>query len=72
MIGKKSIETVEDFDMVIFGATGDLSYRKIFPALYYRLNEGQVKPKSRIAAIVRKKEDEVNFKSVSKRILRIV
>lgn len=62
MIGKKSIETVQDFDMVIFGATGDLSFRKIFPALYYRLTEGQVKPKSRIAAIVRKKEDEVNFK----------
>ena len=37
MIGKKSIETVQDFDMVIFGATGDLSFRKIFPALYYRL-----------------------------------
>ena len=56
MIGKKSIETVEDFDMVIFGATGDLSFRKIFPALYYRLTEGQVKPKSRIADNVNKKK----------------
>ena len=70
MIGKKSIETVEDFDMVIFGATGDLSYRKIFPALYYRLNEGQVKPKSRIAAIVRKKENEEKYLSELKSTLK--
>lgn len=61
MIDKKSIQTVDDFDMIIFGSNGDLSIRKIFPALYYRLSEGQVKPNSRIAALVRKKENESNF-----------
>jgi len=32
----------EPFRIVIFGSDGDLSFRKIFPALYYRLADGQV------------------------------
>ena len=27
---------VEPFDLVVFGATGDLSRRKLIPALYHR------------------------------------
>ena len=27
---------VEPFDIVVFGATGDLAQRKLLPALYYR------------------------------------
>jgi glucose-6-phosphate 1-dehydrogenase len=40
-------------DIVIFGGTGDLSLRKIMPALYYRHQEGQLNPKGRIIAIGR-------------------
>ena len=33
---------VETFDFVIFGATGDLTLRKLLPALYYRFRDGQM------------------------------
>lgn len=44
---------IPDFDLVIFGGDGDLAFRKIFPALYHRLEEGQINSKSRILAIAR-------------------
>ena len=40
-------------DIVIFGGTGDLSLRKIMPALYYRHKEEQLNPAGRIIAIGR-------------------
>lgn len=33
---------VDPFDCVVFGATGDLSQRKLLPALYHRLKVGQI------------------------------
>ena len=30
------------FDCVVFGATGDLTLRKLLPALYYRFRDGQM------------------------------
>ncbi|MFT8489348.1 MAG: glucose-6-phosphate dehydrogenase [Gluconobacter oxydans] len=35
-------QQVEPFDYVIFGATGDLTMRKLLPALYNRLRMGQI------------------------------
>ena len=32
---------VDDFVLVIFGATGDLAHRKILPGLYRRFKAGQ-------------------------------
>lgn len=61
MAEKRTIQPVPDFDIVIFGATGDLGFRKIFPALYYRIKEGQVQAGSKIAAMVRSEEDKANF-----------
>jgi glucose-6-phosphate 1-dehydrogenase len=40
-------------DIVIFGGTGDLSQRKILPALYHRLREGQLPAASRIVVLGR-------------------
>jgi glucose-6-phosphate 1-dehydrogenase len=40
-------------DIIIFGGTGDLSLRKIMPALYYRHKEEQLNPKGRIFALGR-------------------
>ena len=48
---------VPPFDLVIFGASGDLALRKLFPALAQRNTEGVLPPESRILAIVRKDED---------------
>ncbi len=33
---------VVPFDYVVFGATGDLSQRKLIPALYYRFYDGSL------------------------------
>ena len=44
---------VATFDCVVFGATGDLTLRKLLPALYYRFRDGQMPPESRIIAAAR-------------------
>ncbi|KAA9130460.1 glucose-6-phosphate dehydrogenase [Marinihelvus fidelis] len=41
---------VDLFDLVIFGGGGDLSLRKLLPALYHRDHDGQLPPSSRIIA----------------------
>ena len=44
---------VSPFEMVIFGGTGDLARRKIFPALYHRFVDGQIPENSRIIGVSR-------------------
>ncbi|MGD9967990.1 MAG: glucose-6-phosphate dehydrogenase [Hyphomonadaceae bacterium] len=44
---------VPSFDLVVFGATGDLSLRKLFPSLLHRFLDGQIPPKSRIIGAAR-------------------
>ncbi|MEO1203648.1 MAG: glucose-6-phosphate dehydrogenase [Pseudomonadota bacterium] len=41
---------VDEFDLVIFGGTGDLAMRKLLPALYHRDRDGQFTGDSRIIA----------------------
>lgn len=41
-------EQLSPSDIVVFGGTGDLSLRKIVPALYYRLKDEQLHPQSRV------------------------
>jgi len=43
----------EPFDLVIFGGTGDLSRRKLLPALFHRDHDGQFSDDSRILAVSR-------------------
>ena len=43
-----TIIPVASFDCVVFGATGDLTTRKLLPALYYRFKDGQIPGTSRI------------------------
>ena len=33
---------VDTFDCIVFGATGDLTLRKLLPALYYRFRDAQI------------------------------
>jgi glucose-6-phosphate 1-dehydrogenase len=33
---------VEPFDLAVIGATGDLALRKLIPALYHRMQDGQM------------------------------
>ena len=32
---------VPSFDLVVFGASGDLALRKLFPSLFHRFKDGQ-------------------------------
>lgn len=45
---------VDPFDLVIFGATGDLARRKLLPAMYHRYCAGQLPQQARIIALGRK------------------
>ena len=54
---------VETFDLVIFGATGDLARRKILPGLYRRFWAGQMLPESRIIGAARSEMTEEVFRA---------
>jgi glucose-6-phosphate 1-dehydrogenase len=47
------IINVEPFDVVVFGGTGDLAYRKLFPALFHREVDGQLVDPTRIIGVSR-------------------
>ena len=53
---------VEDFDLVIFGATGDLARRKIFPGLFRRFVAGQFPASARIIGAARTAQDDAAFR----------
>ena len=50
-------------DLIIFGATGDLSARKLFPALYQLDAAGLLQANLRIAAIGRQQQSVEDFKN---------
>ena len=54
MIISKPIALIKPFYIVIFGGDGDLSKRKILPALYQRFMDGQLDVDFRIIAVSRK------------------
>ena len=54
---------VDDFDLVIFGATGDLARRKILPGLYRRFWAGQMPPGARIIGAARTDQDTEAFRA---------
>ena len=55
---------VPPFDLVVFGATGDLSLRKLFPALLHRFLDGQIPPQSRIIGAARSDLDTDAFRKM--------
>jgi len=55
---------VPPFDLVVFGATGDLSLRKLFPALLHRYLDGQIPPTSRIIGAARTEMDTDAFRKM--------
>ncbi len=61
---------VDPFDLVVFGATGDLARRKLLPALYHRLHDGQMQPGSRIVAIARSEMSADAFRTLAEEALR--
>ena len=57
---------VQPFDYVVFGATGDLTKRKLIPALYHRFLDGQFDDRSRIIGVSRTKWDDAQFQEVAR------
>ena len=55
------LQDIDNFDLIVFGGTGDLAYRKIYPALYYRLKEDQITEDSRILAVGRRDLTQKDF-----------
>ncbi|HHG90327.1 MAG TPA: glucose-6-phosphate dehydrogenase [Devosia sp.] len=58
---------VPPFDYVVFGATGDLTRRKLIPALYYRFRDGQFDERSRIIGVSRSKWDDKKMREVARK-----
>ena len=54
---------VDPFDFVIFGATGDLSERKLLPALYHRQKDGQFSEPTRIIGASRSEMSDEAFRA---------
>ena len=61
---------VDTFDCVVFGATGDLTLRKILPALYYRFRDGQMPPESRVIAAARSDHDDTAYRKIASKALQ--
>ncbi|MBU3029894.1 glucose-6-phosphate dehydrogenase [Paracoccus marinaquae] len=60
---------VDDFDLVIFGATGDLAHRKILPGLFRRFVAGQIPATSRIIGAARTEQDDHAFRDEAARAI---
>ncbi len=53
---------VDLFDLVVFGATGDLAQRKLLPALFHRDLQGQLPPGARIIGSSRRAMSDAEFR----------
>jgi glucose-6-phosphate 1-dehydrogenase len=60
---------VEPFDLVVFGGTGDLAYRKLFPALYHRDRDGQFTDPTRIIGVSRRDMSRAEFQKTVRNAL---
>ena len=61
---------VDEFDLIIFGGTGDLTMRKLLPALYHRDRDGQILDDSRIIAVGRSPLDRDAYLNQTKEALQ--
>ena len=61
---------VEPFDFVVFGGTGDLSERKLLPALYQRQKDGQFTEPTRILAASRSAVSDDGYRDFAARAIR--
>ncbi|MEQ5870573.1 glucose-6-phosphate dehydrogenase [Sagittula sp. NFXS13] len=61
---------VDPFDLVIFGATGDLARRKILPGLFRRYCAGQMPEEARIIGAARSEMDDDGFRDLVREAVR--
>jgi len=58
---------VDPFDIVIFGGTGDLSKRKLIPALFHRYLDGQIDKSCKIIGVARSEMTRAEFQAFAKK-----
>ena len=56
------IVKVAPFDLVVFGGTGDLAHRKLFPALFHRFLDGQLTQPTKIIGVSRQELDNSSYR----------
>ncbi|MHC5652752.1 glucose-6-phosphate dehydrogenase [Stappia sp.] len=61
---------VAPFDLIVFGATGDLAHRKILPALYHRDADGQIPDDARIIGCSRREMSAAQYRDFATEALR--
>jgi len=61
---------VDPFDIVIFGGTGDLSRRKLLPALFHRYLDGQIDKSCKIVGVARSKMSRKVFVEFAEKACR--
>src|SRR5580704_18823998 len=64
------IVPVPVFYCVVFGATGDLTLRKLLPALYYRFRDGQMPPEAHVIAAARSELDDAAYRKRASKALK--
>ena len=60
---------VDPFDFIVFGGTGDLSERKLIPALYQRQRAGQFSEPTRIIGASRTKFSSEEFQAFARKAI---
>ena len=61
------IIAVDPFDIVVFGASGDLAQRKLLPALYHRDLAHQLPGEARIIGVSRRHNSHEDFRQMARR-----
>ena len=51
------------FDLVLFGGTGDLTWRKLMPALFQAFRHGKLPPGGRILAVARDERSDAEYRA---------
>ena len=51
------------FDLVLFGGTGDLTWRKLMPALFQAFRHGKLPPNGRILAVARDPRSDAEYRA---------
>ena len=54
------------FDLVLFGGTGDLTWRKLMPALFQAFRHGKLPPAGRILAVARDERSDDQYRAFIK------
>ncbi|WP_349357609.1 glucose-6-phosphate dehydrogenase [Stappia sp.] len=57
---------VDPFDLIVFGATGDLAHRKLLPALYHRDLDGQIPDDARVIACSRRPMSDGEYRAFAR------